>query len=119
MKKLIINEEPIAEVLYIALGAKVGQIDNTVIVKFESELSSPELRGYFIKKAIEKGQFFAIQLKISRTKEPYIEYLNAELSYISSYAIHRSKHLEQDIWSVVAAIQYVDISHEVLFSHGL
>ena len=119
LKKLIINEEPITEVLYIALGTKVGQIDNTVNVKFESELSSPELRGYFIRKAVEKGQFFAIQLKISRTKEPYIEYLNAELSYISSYAIHRSKHLEQEIWSVVAAIQYVDISHEVLFSHGL
>lgn len=119
LKKLIIHEAPITEVLYIAIANKVNQIGNTINVKFESELSPPELRAYFIKKAIAKGHFFALQLNISRTKEPYIEYLNAELSYISSYAIHRSKLLEQDIWSVVAAIQYVDITHEVIFSHGL
>jgi len=82
-------------------------------------LNTAELRAYFIKQALEKGSFFCLQLNISRTNEPDLEYLNTELSYISSYAIHRSKQIEQEIMSVVAAIQYVDITHEVLFNHGL
>lgn len=119
LKKLIINQEPIAQVLYISISNKVVQTDSPINVRFESELPTSGIRKAFIKKSIEKGHFFAIALNISRTKEPNIEYLNAELSYISTYAIHRSKQLEQEIWSVVAAIQYVDITHEVVFSHGL
>jgi len=119
LKKLIVNEEPIAEVLYISIDNKAKQVDEAVKVKFDKELSEPELRANFIKQALEKGHFFCLQIKISRTNEPDIEYLNTELSYISSYAIHRSKQMEQDIWSVAAAIQYIDITHEVLFSHGL
>lgn len=119
LKKLIINEEPISDILYISINNKAEQVDNAVSVKFESELSTPELREYFIKQALESGHFFGLQLKISRTNEPDIEYLNAELSYISSYAIHRSKQIEQEIWSVVATMQYVDITHEILFIHGL
>ncbi|MBL4940076.1 MAG: PilZ domain-containing protein [Colwellia sp.] len=119
LKKLIVNEESITEVLYIALFNKVEQIEQSVKVKFAAELETIETRESFIKHALEKGLFFCFQLKISRTSEPNIEHLNAELSYISSYAIHRSKQIEQEIWSVVATIQYIDITHEVLFSHGL
>lgn len=119
LKKLLLNEDPISEVLYISIANKVEQVDKGVKIKFDNELNTPELRKFFIKKALEKGHLFCFQLKISRTNEPDIEYLNTELSYISAYAIHRSKQIEQDIWSVVAAIQYVDITHEVLFSHKL
>ena len=119
LKKLLLNEESISEVLYISIANKVEQIEKDVKIKFDNELSSPKLRKSFIKDGLEEGHFFCFQLKISRTNEPVIEYLNTELSYISGYAIHRSKQIEQDIWSVVAAIQYVDITHEVLFSHGL
>jgi hypothetical protein len=46
-------------------------------------------------------------------------YLNPELSYISSYAIHRGKQIEQDIWSVSGLIQVIDITQEVLFRYRL
>jgi len=118
LKKLLLNDEPISEVLFISIANKVEQIERDVKIKFESELDTPDLRAFFIKKAVENGHFFCFQLKTSRTDEPDIEYLNTELSYISAYAIHRSKQIEQDIWRVAAAIQYVDITHEVLFSHG-
>ena len=41
-------------------------------------------------------------------------YLNPELSYVGSYAIHRGKQFEQDIWSVIGLIQLIDITAEVL-----
>jgi len=106
MKKLILNEETISQVLFISIKKKTEQLDKAVRVKFDKELNTPELRKYFIKTALKNGDFFCLQLKISRTNEP-------------AYAIHRSKQVEQEIMSVVAAIQYVDITHEVLFSHGL
>lgn len=119
LKKLLTNTAPIHCVLYIGITTEPEQIDRDVSVRVDSELNTPELREFFIKSALKKGDFFAFQLKISRTHKPNIEYLNTELSYISTYAIHRGKQIEQEISSVVAAIQYTDITHEVLFSHGL
>ena len=51
---------------------------------------------------------------MSRADEPDMEHLNPELSYISSYAIHRGKQIEQDIWSVTGVIQLFDITQEAL-----
>jgi len=119
MKKLVVDEEPITQILFISIEDKTEQVEKSVRVKFDSELNTPELREYFIKQALEKGSFFCLRLKISRTNQPDIDYLNTELSYISAYAIHRSKQIEQEIMSVVAVIQYLDITHEILFSHGL
>jgi len=119
LKRLIINKEAVTEVLYISMANNVKQINRDLSIKFDYELSTTELRQNFIKQAISNGSFFCFQLKISRTNKPDLEYLNTELSYISTYAIHRSKQIEQDIWSVVATIQYVDITEEVLFSHKL
>ena len=119
MKKLMVNAEPISWVLFISIKSKTEHVGKAVSVKFDHELNTPELREYFIKQALKNGHFFCLQLKTSRTSEPDREYLNTELSYISAYAIHRSKQIEQEIMSVVATIQYVDITHEVLFSHGL
>jgi hypothetical protein len=119
LKRLLTHKEPITEILYISMGKDLKNIKTSVNVKSDNELNTPELRRFFIRKAITNGSFFSFQLKISRTNKPDIEYLNTELSYISAYAIHRSKQIEQDIWSVVASVQYVDITDEVLFSHGL
>lgn len=119
LKRLIINKEPITDVLYIFIPKGINHIVSAVNIRFEHELKTSNLRKLFIKQAITNGSFFCFQLKISRTNKPDLEYLNSELSYISTYAIHRSKQIEQDIWSVVASIQYQDITDEVLFSHGL
>jgi hypothetical protein len=119
LKRLLVNAEPISDVLYISIANNVEKIDKGVSIKFEHELNTSALRKNFIKQATHKGSFFCFQLKISRTNKPDLEYLNAELSYISSYAIHRGKQIEQDILSVVASIQCVDITHEVLYSHRL
>ena len=119
LKKLILNPKPITGVLYIAIAENAEQVDKGVTIKLDYELDTKELRERFIRKALTNGDFYSFQLKISRTNSPDLEYLNAELSYVSTYAIHRSKQIEQDILSVVASIQYIDITHEVLNSHQL
>ena len=117
LKKLVKNAEPISDILYISIAKKIENISNDVTVKNDAELNTQELRKAFIKESLNKGSFFCFQLKITRTEQPDLEYLNTELNYISSFAIHRSKQIEQDIMSVVASIQYVDITHETLYSH--
>jgi len=119
LKTLLISDEPITELLYISIDPSEHKVEQSVQVSLDSELSTPESKQLFIKKSLQRGQFYCLKLMISRTNEPYMEYLNAELSYISSYAIHRGKKLEQDIWSVAGIIQYFDITKEVLFSYHL
>jgi hypothetical protein len=119
IKALLIDDEPVTELLYIRIDPNEHKVDKSIAVALDSELSTPELKQLFINKSLKRGQFYCIKLMISRTNEPDMEYLDAELSYISSYAIHRAKKLEQDIWSVVGMIQCFDITKEVLFSSHL
>ncbi len=118
LKALLINEDPVTKLIYLAVNPSVEKVDKSVIVALDSELNTPELRQFFIKKALKRGQFYCLQLTISRTNEPDMEFLNAELSYVSAYAIHRGKQIEQDIWSVVGVIQIFDVTKDALFSHG-
>jgi len=119
LKKLVVNTTPITEVLYIAIAKDIEQVDRGLNIKFEHELNTQELRKNFINQALDNGHFYCFQLKVSRTSSPDLDYLHTELSYISTYAIHRGKQIEKEILSVVASIQYIDITHEVLYSHRL
>ncbi|OUR61569.1 PilZ domain-containing protein [Colwellia sp. 39_35_sub15_T18] len=119
LKTLLTNEDPITQLIYLAVNPNEKKVDKSVSVALDSELNTPELRQFFMKKALKRGQFYCLQLTISRTNEPDMEYLNTELSYISAYAIHRGKQIEQDIWSVVGVIQVFDVTKDALLSHGL
>lgn len=119
LKLLLTTEEPVTKLVYVAVNSSESKIDKAINVALDSELNTAELEQFFIKRALKHGQFYCLQLKISRTNEPDMEYLNAELSYVSSYAIHRGKQIEQDIWSVVGAIQVFDVTKEILFGYRL
>lgn len=119
LKTLLNRDEPITEMLYISIDPTENRVEKSVQATLDSEFTSPDLKRFFIKKSLKRGQFYCLKLMISRTNEPDMEYLSPELSYISSYAIHRGKKLEQDIWSVVGLIQCIDVTKEVLFSYNL
>lgn len=114
LKKLQDDDEPIVDMLYVAIEAADKPVDQAVTIKLASELSSDLVKKLFIRKALKRGDFFCFQVKLSRTKAPDMHYLNPELSYISSYAIHRGKQLEQEIWSVAGILQVFDITQEAL-----
>ena len=108
-----------SEVLYIAIKPELEIIDEAVKTKLESAFSTDEEKRTFVSNALKMGEFFAIQLKLSRSDEPLMEYLNPELSYIGSYAIHRGKQVEQEIYSVAGVMQLYDITHEAMLKHNL
>ncbi|NQZ22843.1 MAG: PilZ domain-containing protein [Colwellia sp.] len=119
LKKIQVDDSPITEILYIAINLENEMVDQAVTTKLASELQSTMLQRMFISRALNRGLFFCVQAKLSRTAEPDMDHLNPELSYISSYAIHRGKQIEQDIWSVSGVIQLLDITQETLTRHEL
>ena len=119
IKNIKATDFPEKTVLYISINPNVENINKAVNIKLETELGNNKQKEFFIKNALKKGLFFSLQINISRTLEPDLEYLNPELSYISSYAIHRGKKIEQDIWSVVGMMQLCDITQEVFFRNKI
>ncbi|WP_448553173.1 PilZ domain-containing protein [Thalassotalea montiporae] len=119
LKKLQQADAPAEETLFISIKRNADAIDQAVTTKLASELSSTKLKKMFIDKAQKSGEFYCVQIKLSRTAEPDMEHLNPELSYIGSYAIHRGKQLEQEIWSVAGVMQCFDITQEVINRHKL
>ena len=41
------------------------------------------------------------------------------MSYVSVYAIHKAKVLEEELWSVVGVGDVIDISDEILLRYGV
>jgi hypothetical protein len=119
LKKMQDDDAPISEILYIAVNLEKDIVDQAITTKTSIELKSAMLQKMFISRALKRGLFFCIQVKLSRTDDPDMDHLNPELSYISSYAIHRGKQIEQDIWSVSGVIQLLDITQETLMRHEL
>jgi len=117
LKKLQKGDAPVVDTLYISIKNNGDSVDKSVVTKLESELQSDKHRHMFIQRALKKGDFFCVQVKLSRTEEPDMDFLSPELTYIGSYAIHRGKQLEQEIWSVVGCISVFDITQEALIRH--
>ena len=119
LKKMQSGDSPIADILYIAINPENEMVDKAVTTKLDSELQSDKLKKIFIKNALKRGEFFCMKVVVSRSDEPDMQYLNPELSYISSYAIHRGKQIEQDIWSVAGVVQVFDITQEAMVRYHL
>ena len=119
MKKLLASDVAVDELVYIGINYQRNNIDDAVTIKLASELDTPELKNFFIKKSLKQGDFYSIQLKLSRSEAAHMEHLTPELSYVGYYAIHRGKQLEQEIYSVAGLMQLVDVTQETLFRYGL
>jgi len=114
LKKARPSDAPITEILYLAINPDAEIVEDRVISKTASELNTPKLQYIFMKSAQKVGHFLCLQLKLSRTNAPDMDYVNPELNYISSYAIHRGKQIEQEVWSVAGAVQALDITKETI-----
>ena len=119
MKKLMASDIAVSELIYIAIDPNITDIEKSVTIKQVRELNTPQMRNFFIKKSLKQGDFYSLQLKLSRSDEAHMEHLNPELAYIGSYAIHRGKQLEQDIYSVAGLVQLIDVTQETLLRYEL
>ncbi|WP_286235085.1 PilZ domain-containing protein [Thalassotalea sediminis] len=119
LKKMQSDDPSISETLYISINPSSEIVEQAVNTKLESELQSDMIKKMFIKNALKRGEFYCIQLKLSRTDKPDMKYLNPELSYISTYAMHRGKQIEQEIFSVAGVVQLFDVTQEALARYKL
>ena len=70
-------------------------------------------------RALALGEFYCVQLHISRTGRPDMEYLAKELHYIAKYAIHKAKQLEEALWVVVGVCDVIDTTAATLQRLGI
>ncbi|RKF15729.1 PilZ domain-containing protein [Alginatibacterium sediminis] len=106
--KLLQSIDP--QILYISCNDQ-GEILQT---RQEQALSNAHKTIEFIKTALKHGSVRVVEIRAVRTGRPNRAYFDKELSYISSYAIHRAKQLEDEIWSSFAMFEFVDLTDEVL-----
>ena len=112
LKNLQPGDAPVTEQIFISIKQNAEIIEKAVTTKLASDLKTVKLKKMFIANALKYGTFYSLMIKLSRAEEPDMDYLSPELSYIGSYAIHRGKQIEQDIWSTIGVIQVFDVTQE-------
>jgi len=95
------------------------KLEQSFVTEFDFDLKTTQAKHYFIQDALANDLLFCFRIHLSRTGRPDTEHINKELSYISVYAIHKAKVLEEELWSVVGVGDVIDISDEVLLRFSI
>ncbi|WP_031566179.1 PilZ domain-containing protein [Rheinheimera texasensis] len=95
------------------------KMEQSFVTEFDFDLKTTQAKHFFVQDALANDLLFAFRIHLSRTGRPDTEHINKELSYISVYAIHKAKVLEEELWSVVGVGDVIDISDEVLLRFSI
>jgi len=95
------------------------KLEQSFVTEFDFDLKTTQAKHYFIQDALANDLLFCFRIHLSRTGRPDTEHINKELSYISVYAIHKAKVLEEELWSVVGVGDVIDISDEILLRFSI
>ncbi|GHG68744.1 pilus assembly protein PilZ [Alishewanella longhuensis] len=99
--------------LYIKVSTD-EQANLTFSSHYDFEFNSAEELKTFIQDAIAHHTLFSFRLFVSRTGKLDSEYIAKEIGYISVYAIHKAKSLEEELWHVEGVADGVETSAEVV-----
>ncbi|WP_137166417.1 PilZ domain-containing protein [Salinimonas lutimaris] len=119
IRQIKLEHLPIRQELYIAFDPSQKEGRMAILPRFDTRFISDDTRINFIEQAMERGQFIALHVLLTTTGKPDMELLEAEMSYVSMYAIHRAKELEARLWSIMACAHLVDITEEVLGRYNI
>jgi hypothetical protein len=114
MDKLKPNILPNMRELFVAFDPSKEVIHDAIKCYFTEQFTQPEQRRKFITEALQNGQFIAVKVFLGRTGRPDVETMQLEINYVSSYAMHKAKLLEEELWNVSAMGDLVDVTDEVL-----
>lgn len=107
------QDPPLPFTLFIRFAPKKSSIEDAVKSKCTAtDDFAPQL--LFLKKGLKSELLFIMRVYISRTGRPDTDYLANELKYVSQYALHKAKDLEEALWSVAGVGDMVDITDETL-----
>lgn len=110
LKQMKRQDPPKAYELYIRVATVAGQRQFSSYFNFEFA-TADELKLFAVD-AIEQHTLFAFRFFLTRTGKLDSEYIAKELGYISVYAIHKAKSLEEELWHVEGVADGVEISTE-------
>ena len=110
-------DSPKAFELYITVHNKAAP-GSRLSCRYDYEFASEQLKQQYVLSALQNGTLFCYRFLLSRTGRPDMDFIAAELNYISTYAIHKAKQLEEELWSVAGVIDAIDISAEVAWRYG-
>ncbi|CAG9000470.1 MAG: hypothetical protein CENE_02465 [Candidatus Celerinatantimonas neptuna] len=97
--------------LLLALHRKNKQV---IAVRRECDFTSRDEVALFVQQALENGSFRYLELKAYRVNRPDTDYIQNEMDYVTHYAIHRAKELEDELWHIFSVVEINDITNEWL-----
>lgn len=113
LKQMKRQDTPKTYELYI----RVAEPDNAQLEfssHYDFEFSSAEEQKIFVLDAIQHHTLFSFRLFVSRTGHLDSEYIAKEIDYVSVYAIHKAKSLEEELWHVEGVADGVETSAELI-----
>ncbi|MGL4205711.1 MAG: PilZ domain-containing protein [Aeromonadaceae bacterium] len=117
LRRLQREDKPLS--LEIFVCRKLDQMGN---ICFDTRLATDFIdlkeKKLFVQQALNRGNFTSVRLFASRTGRPDVEFIANELDYIAKYAIHKARHLEETLWSVMAVCDLVDTTAATLYRLG-
>ncbi|WP_111978452.1 PilZ domain-containing protein [Algibacillus agarilyticus] len=115
LRKLQRESRPDEQDIYIKLRLDTEDLNERFNVSLVPDFRNEAAQKIFVQKATQPNCiFFAVRIYTSRTGRPDTDFIAKELAYVSQYAIHKAKVLEEELWSVAGIVDLVDISEEVM-----
>lgn len=111
--------QPMREQVLISYDPSAKKGRGAIISRLLSSFSDSQSIQEFISKAMFRGRFIAVDTFMTPTPKPDMTMMKAELKYVSLYASHKAKAIEEHIWGIGALVHVVDITKEVLFRYDV
>ncbi|ATZ73866.1 PilZ domain-containing protein [Idiomarina sp. X4] len=68
----------------------------------------------FIDQCLPNSVFRAIAINLSRAGKPDIQFIQAELAYMSYYAAYKAEDLEEELWKIFGVAETIDVTSSLL-----
>ncbi|RDV29344.1 PilZ domain-containing protein [Alteromonas aestuariivivens] len=117
VKQVRTEHQVVRREVFIAFDPSQKESRLAIMPRFTQRFLSDDLKQNFIREALHRGNFVALHVVLATTGKPDLEMLLTEINYVSVYAIHRAKELEEKLWSIAACAHLVDITDEVLMRY--
>lgn len=118
LKRMKPESAPVMRELFIRYKPKEKTHEEAIRCKFSEQFRNDHDRRSFVVEAIGEGRFYALKIIMSRTGRPDQEILRNELAYVSTYAAHKAKAIEEELWKIAGAGDIVDVTDEVVRRYG-
>mgnify|MGYP006139915335 FL=1 len=118
LKQMKRFDNPKAFELFVVVSRNPETDEPELHCHYDYEFTSEQAKQQYVLSALQNNVLFCYRLLLSRTGRPDTDFIAPELSYISAYAIHKAKQLEEELWSVAGVIDAIDISTEIVWRFG-